>query len=170
MTNKTPSLKFTAACFTIPRFSRNQYSFECLHSEGSKSKTSYYHSSHSFFYRPENLDRDLIDWFTSIAGTFRHKANKVNEIYTNKNSGISLLLMSAVAAESRGSFRIRPRYKVYDSVMLAIGSIRGSKEYGYDTSVCGDVGIISGGIDKLLQLSCRAEGRDQYNHLYWLFG
>lgn len=149
MTSENASLKSTSACFTGPRFLRNLYSFECLHSEGAKSQTSYDHLNQSFLYKPENIDRDLIDMFTSSAGTFRYKANKVDEIYTNKNSGISLLLMSAVAAESRGSFIIRPRYKVYDSVMLAIGSIRGSKEYGYDTSVCGDVGVISGGIDKI---------------------
>lgn len=157
MKNETCPLKFTTACFTGPRFLRNQYSFETLHSEETYSHTSYNHSSHSLFYRPENLNRDLIDRLTSSTGTFRLKANEVKKIYSNKNSSMSFLLMSAISAESHGSFVIRPDYKVYDSVMLAVGTLRGSKKYGYDTSVCSDVGVIVGGVNEVWDNDLQAD-------------
>lgn len=46
-------------------------------------------------------------------------------------------------------FVIRPGYKNYDSVMLAVGTLRGSKKYGYDTSVCSDVGVIVSDVNKV---------------------
>lgn len=148
MTNKNASLNFTAACFTGPTFLGNRYSFEYLYSEETICQTSYDQSSCSVFYRPKSVERDLIDrWITNSANSFQRRSSKVDEIYTNKDSGISFLLIST-AAKNGGSFIIRPSYKVYDSVMLTVGALRGSKKYGYDTSVCGDVGAIIGGVDE----------------------
>ena len=149
MTSKDPSLKFTAACFTGPKLLRNQYSFEYLYPEETGVCISDRYSGNLIFYEPKNIEKDSIDRLViSSKNSFKHIADKVDEICTNNDSGISFLLMSTVA-KTGGSFVIRPGYKNYDSVMLAVGTLRGSKKYGYDTSVCSDVGVIIGGVDEV---------------------
>lgn len=149
MTDETPSLKFTAACFTGPKFLRNYYSFEYLYPEETSIRVSHRISSPNIFYEPKNTKKDSIDrCVTDSKNTFKYIADKVDEIYTNNKLGISFLLIST-AARTGGSFIIRPDYKAYDSVMLAVGTLRGSKKYGYDTSVGSDVGVIVGGVDKV---------------------
>lgn len=149
MTDETPSLKFTAACFTGPKFLRNYYSFEYLYPEETSICVSHRISSPNIFYEPKNTKKDSIDrCVTDSKNTFKYTADKVDEIYTDNKSGMSFLLMSAVAKTS-GSFVIRPGYKNYDSVMLAVGTLRGSRKYGYDTSVCGDVGVVVSSVNKV---------------------
>lgn len=148
MTSKDPSLKFTAACFTGPKFLHNYYSFEYLYPEETDVCISDRHSRNLIFYKPENIKKDLIDkWVINSKISFKYIAEKVDEICTNRDSGISFLLMYT-ADKTGSSFTIRPGYSVYDSVMLTIGTLRGSKKYGYDTSVCGDVGVIVGGVNE----------------------
>lgn len=152
MTNKNVSLIFTAACFTKPEFLGSRYSFEYLYSEEKPSQTSYDQSSCSCFYRPKNTDKDLIDrWVTDSTNSFQRKADRMNTIYTNNNLGISFLQIVDFLPDTElgGSFAIRPSYKEYDSVMLAVGTLRGSKEYGYDTSVRDNVGAIIGGVNEV---------------------
>lgn len=149
MTGKNPSLKFTAACFTGPKLLRNQYSFEYLYPEEIGVCISDRHLGNLIFYKHKNIKKDSIDkWVINSKTSFKHIADKVDEIYTNRDSGISFLLMYT-AAKTGGSFIIRPDYKDYDSVMLAVGTLRRSREYGYDTFVCNDVGVIVGGVDKV---------------------
>lgn len=149
MTDETPSLKFTAACFTGPKFLCNYYSFEYLYPEETSICVSHRISSPHIFYKPENTKKDSIDrCVTDSKNTFKYIADKVDEIYTDNKSGMSFLLIST-AARTGGSFTIRPDYKVYDSVMLAVGTLRDSKKYGYDTSVCGDVGVIVSGVNEV---------------------
>lgn len=149
MTDETPSLKFTAACFTGPKFLCNYYSFEYLYPEETSICVSHRISSPHIFYKPENTKKDSIDrCVTDSKNTFKYIADKVDEIYTDNKSGMSFLLIST-AARTGGSFTIRPDYKVYDSVMLAVGTLRNSKKYGYDTSVCGDVGVIVSGVNEV---------------------
>ena len=139
----------SAACFTGPKFLRNYYSFEYLYPEETSIRVSHRISSPNIFYEPKNTKKDSIDrCVTDSKNTFKYIADKVDEIYTNNKLGISFLLIST-AARTGGSFIIRPGYKIYDSVMLVVGTLRGSKKYGYDTSVCGDVGVIIGGIDEV---------------------
>lgn len=149
MTSKDPSLKFTATCFTGPKLLRNQYSFEYLYPEETGVCISDRHSGNLIFYKPKNIEKDSIDRLViSSKNSFKHIADKVDEICTNNDSGISFLLMSAVA-KTGGSFVIRPGYKNYDSVMLAVGTLRSSKKYGYDTSVCSDVGVVVSDVNKV---------------------
>ena len=149
MTDETPSLKFTAACFTGPKFLRNYYSFEYLYPEETSIRVSHRISSPNIFYEPKNTKNDSIDrCVTDSKNTFKYIADKVDEIYTNNKLGISFLLIST-AARTGGSFIIRPDYKVYDSVMLAVGTLRSSKKYGYDTSVCSDVGVVVSDVNKV---------------------
>lgn len=145
MTSST--LRCTSACFTGPSFLRNYYSFEYLYPEYENIRTSYYHLSNPRFYRPIDPDKDVIDYTNS----FQRKVDRVNTIYTNNNLGISFSQIVDFLPDSElgGSFTIRPGYKIYDSVMLIVGTLRGSKKYGYDTSVCGDVGVIIGGVDEV---------------------
>ena len=157
MTSKDPSLKFTAACFTGPKFLHNYYSFEYLYPEEISICVSHRISSPNIFYEPKNTKKDSIDrCVTDSKNTFKYTADKVDEIYTDNKSGISFLLMYT-AVRTVGSFIIRPDYKVYDSVMLAVGTLRGSKKYGYDTSVCGDVGVIVGSVDKVRDNDLQAD-------------
>lgn len=147
MNDKDSTLRCTSACFTGPSFLRNYYSFEYIYPEYENICTSYYHSSSPRFYRPMDTNKDVID----NTNSFQRKADRVNTIYTNNNLGISFLQIVDFLPDSElgGSFTIRPGYKIYDSVMLVVGTLRGSKKYGYDTSVCGDVGVIIGGVDEV---------------------
>ena len=147
MNDKDSTLRCTSACFTGPSFLRNYYSFEYLYPEYENICTSYYHSSSPLFYSPMDTDKDVIDYTNS----FQRKVDRVNTIYTNNNLGISFLQIVDFLPDSElgGSFTIRPGYKIYDSVMLIVGTLRGSKKYGYDTSVCGDVGVIIGGVNEV---------------------
>lgn len=149
MTSKDSSLKFTAACFTGPKLLRNQYSFEYLYPEETGVCISDRHSGNLIFYKPKNIEKDSIDrCVTDSKNTFKYTADKVDEIYTDNKSGMSFLLIST-AARTIGSFIIRPDYKDYDSIMLAVGTLRDSKKYGYDTSVCSDVGVIVSDVNKV---------------------
>ena len=107
----------------------------------------YYHSSSPLFYSPMDTDKDVID----NTNSFQRKADRVNTIYTNRNLGISFLQIVDFLPDPElgGSFNIRPSYSGYDSVILAVGTLRGSKKYGYDTSVRDNVGVIVGSIDEV---------------------
>lgn len=147
MNDKDSTLRCTSACFTGPSFLRNYYSFEYIYPEYENICTSYYHSSSPRFYRPMDTNKDVID----NTNSFQRKADKVDAVYTNNDLGISFLQIVDFLPDPElgGSFTIRPNYKNYDSVMLAVGTLRGSKKYGYDTYVCGDVGVIVGSVDKV---------------------
>lgn len=147
MNDKNSRLIYTSACFTGPSFLRNYYSFEYLYPEYENICTSYYHSSSPLFYSPMDTDKDVID----NKNSFQRKADRVNTIYTNRNLGISFLQIVDFLPDPElgGSFNIRPSYSGYDSVILAVGTLRGSKKYGYDTSVRDNVGVIVGSIDEV---------------------
>ena len=147
MNDKDSTLRCTSACFTGPSFLRNYYSFEYLYPEYENICTSYYHSSSPLFYSPMDTDKDVID----NTNSFQRKADRVNTIYTNRNLGISFLQIVDFLPDPElgGSFNIRPSYSGYDSVILAVGTLRGSKKYGYDTSVRDNVGVIVGSIDEV---------------------
>ena len=147
MNDKNSTLRCTSVCFTGPSFLRNYYSFEYLYHEYENICTSYYHSSSPLFYRPMDTEKDVI----YDTNSFQRKADRVNTIYTNNNLGISFLQIVDFLPDPElgGSFTIRPSYSGYDSVILAIGTLRGSKKYGYDISVCGDVGVIIGSVDEV---------------------
>lgn len=147
MNDKNSILRCTSACFTGSSFLRNYYSFEYLYPEYENICTSYYHSSSPLFYSPMDTDKDVID----NTNSFQRKADRVNTIYTNRNLGISFLQIVDFLPDPElgGSFNIRPSYSGYDSVILAVGTLRGSKKYGYDTSVRDNVGVIVGSIDEV---------------------
>lgn len=147
MNDKNSRLIYTSACFTGSSFLRNYYSFEYLYPEYENICTSYYHSSSPLFYSPMDTDKDVID----NTNSFQRKADRVNTIYTNRNLGISFLQIVDFLPDPElgGSFNIRPSYSGYDSVILAVGTLRGSKKYGYDTSVRDNVGVIVGSIDEV---------------------
>lgn len=147
MNDKDSTLRCTSACFTGPSFLRNYYSFEYLYPEYENICTSYYHSSSPLFYSPMDTDKDVID----NTNSFQRKADRVNTIYTNRNLGISFLQIVDFLPDPElgGSFNIRPSYSGYDSVILAVGTLRGFKKYGYDTSVRDNVGVIVGSIDEV---------------------
>lgn len=147
MNDKNSRLIYTSACFTGSSFLRNYYSFEYLYPEYENICTSYYHSSSPLFYSPIDTDKDVID----NTNSFQRKADRVNTIYTNRNLGISFLQIVDFLPDPElgGSFNIRPSYSGYDSVILAVGTLRGSKKYGYDTSVRDNVGVIVGSIDEV---------------------
>lgn len=146
MNDKNSRLIYTSACFTGSSFLRNYYSFEYLYPEYENICTSYYHSSSPLFYSPMDTDKDVID----NTNSFQRKADRVNTIYTNRNLGISFLqIVDFLPDPDGGSFNIRPSYSGYDSVILAVGTLRGSKKYGYDTSVRDNVGVIVGSIDEV---------------------
>ena len=147
MNDKNSRLIYTSACFTGSSFLRNYYSFEYLYPEYENICTSYYHSSSPLFYSPMDTDKDVID----NTNSFQRKADRVNTIYTNRNLGISFLQIVDFLPDPElgGSFNIRPSYSGYDSVILAVGTLRGSKKYEYDTSVRDNVGVIVGSIDEV---------------------
>lgn len=147
MNDKNSRLIYTSACFTGSSFLRNYYSFEYLYPEYENICTSYYHSSSPLFYSPMDTDKYVID----NTNSFQRKADRVNTIYTNRNLGISFLQIVDFLPDPElgGSFNIRPSYSGYDSVILAVGTLRGSKKYGYDTSVRDNVGVIVGSIDEV---------------------